>query len=443
MAVTQEYKGQWWLPGKEDDKVSGILYYTPGESLLLELIGNFKDGSQDPFEELINVHRVETIFGQSSDGKDITLFDSGCNLQRTFKADYPVARYHPREIAIGMHINSINDKLFHKAIVKIPELSYWLYPGMLIQELVMDENECQCINIRMKHLTDKERQAYRVTASNKYSFTLLRSASYEGSELLFEPSFKQFTQLQIEKPGNASFKSFYENAVRFERFLSLAMLKEVSYSELSLYCEDCFKCTVGEKKIYIPIIIDTVFHDAPSEKTVGSHKFLFNYQDIQEQYKPVIKKWFVKDSNFDAIRGHFLEAIDYHGKFSYVNFLIVIQAIEGYARRYRLNEAKARQVTNGHKKITLHDYIEAILFEYKDVRRVNQKIDISAITQTRDYHSHLLEQQKKKKVDGEDLYYLTNELRKILVCCIMTYLGFSNMQIDKFTWETSSPVFEY
>ena len=136
MAATQEYKGQWWLPGKDDDKVSGTLYYNPGESLLLELIGNFKDESQDPFQELLNVHRIDVIYGQCPDGKDITLFDAGCNLQRTFKADYPVARYHPREIVIGMHLPSITEKRFFKAVVKIPELSYWLYPGTLIQELI-------------------------------------------------------------------------------------------------------------------------------------------------------------------------------------------------------------------------------------------------------------------------------------------------------------------
>lgn len=441
MAATQEYKGQWWLPGKDDDKVSGTLYYNPGESLLLELIGNFKDESQDPFQELLNVHRIDVIYGQCSDGKDITLFDAGCNLQRTFKADYPVARYHPREIVIGMHLPSITEKRFFKAVVKIPELSYWLYPGTLIQELITDDNGNSCINLRMRCLTEKEQSASKVRTGNDFRFTLQRDASYEGSEYLFEPSFKQFTVLKIEKPKNASFRTFYEQAVRYERFLSLAMLREVAYSELTLYSEDCIKHKSGDKIFYSPIVVDTIFHDKPSEKKIGTHNFLFRYEDIENQYKSVVKKWFSSDRNFDAIRGHFLETLDYHGVFSYTNFLVVIQALEGYARRYKSEEAKQRKVANGHNKITLHDYIEALLLEYMDVRKINQKIDIAAITQTRDYHSHLLEKPKKKKVEGEVLYDLTNELRRILVCCIMSYLGFSNKDIDKFTWETSNSIF--
>lgn len=35
--ATYEYKGKWWLPSKEEDKVSGVLSYTPGESIELVL----------------------------------------------------------------------------------------------------------------------------------------------------------------------------------------------------------------------------------------------------------------------------------------------------------------------------------------------------------------------------------------------------------------------
>lgn len=42
MQSTTVFKGKWWLPDKEDDKVSGVLTYIQGETLELELIGNLE-----------------------------------------------------------------------------------------------------------------------------------------------------------------------------------------------------------------------------------------------------------------------------------------------------------------------------------------------------------------------------------------------------------------
>lgn len=131
MTKANIYKGKWWLPENENDKVSGILTYIPGESIDLELIGNFGDSAQDALSSLLCDKRVSVIYGHASDGSDISLFDCGSDINRFFKADFPIAVYHPRAIAIGIHVSSITEKRFFKAVVKIPELSYWLFPGTI------------------------------------------------------------------------------------------------------------------------------------------------------------------------------------------------------------------------------------------------------------------------------------------------------------------------
>ena len=113
--ATYEYKGKWWLPGKEEDKVSGVLSYTPGESIELELIGNFSDSDKSTINNLFIEERVPVIYGQASEGSDISLFDCGNSIHRVFKADFSIAKYFPRYIAIGMLLPSINEKKFFKA----------------------------------------------------------------------------------------------------------------------------------------------------------------------------------------------------------------------------------------------------------------------------------------------------------------------------------------
>lgn len=440
MTATLKFKGKWWLPDNETDKVSGTLYFTPGEAIRLELIGNFENGSKNALEEIMNVHRVDTIWGQIQNGKDVTLFDSGCSINRFFKADYSVAIYSARYIVIGTHLNSLDEKCFFKAVVDIPELSYWKYPDTLIMGIQEDSEGKQVISVSTRVITKEERTKNKVRIGSGYTFTLDPNRSFNGSDLFFEPSFKQFTNLCIEKTGGASFRSFYNKVVEYEGFLSLAMLREVAYKELSLFSLDVKEQVVG-KTIYKPIIVDSVVHPAPSEKKIETHKFLFNYKDIEADYKAVIKKWFARDPKFDAIRTHFLDSIDYHGHFSYMNFLVIVQAIEGYSRRYMKEMANTRRLANGNNRTKMRDYLEAVIFNQKDIRRVNQKIDISATIQSRDYYSHLLDEKKKKKLDGVELYNLTSQLRRILTCCILTHLGFSNTDIDKFTSETNNSMF--
>lgn len=148
MQSTTVFKGKWWLPDKEDDKVSGMLTYLQGETLELELIGNFRDSAQDALSLMFQDDRIPVIFGQASDGSNISLFDCGCYIHRTYIADFPIVKYTPRAIAVGIHITDINEKRFFKAIVKIPELSYWLFPETIEQKYFLRM-------IRLKVLTSK------------------------------------------------------------------------------------------------------------------------------------------------------------------------------------------------------------------------------------------------------------------------------------------------
>lgn len=444
MTKANIYKGKWWLPENENDKVSGILTYIPGESIDLELIGNFGDSAQDALSSLLCDKRVSVIYGQASDGSDISLFDCGSDINRFFKADFPIAVYHPRAIAIGIHVSSITEKRFFKAVVKIPELSYWLFPGTIERKYFTDEDGISSINVRMDRLSESDRTKASTRLSNGYTLSLIRDAAYHSGDLMFSATFEQFTSLSIKSSKEVSLKGVYEIAVKYERFLSLAMLRDVAYSELTVFSKDSFRTIGKDKVVYNPIRIETVFHDRPSENKIEIHNFLFSFNDIKGRYNDAIKKWYSRDAKFDAIRGHMLESIDYHGHFSYINFLVVIQAIEGFGCRYRKTECALTRDTRiaksqnagkaiGSKDITLADILKTLINEFKDVSYINRKMRIAAVVDSRNYYSHLTERVKKNKLDGVKLFDLTHDLRKILLCCVLSYLGFSNSEIERCT----------
>ena len=138
-----------------------------------------------------------------------------------------------------------------------------------------------------------------------------------------------------------------------------------------------------------------------------------------------------------------MDAIDYHGPFSYINFLVIIQAVEGFGRRFMQKEIAdyRKSLPEGHKSKALHDILSAIFKHYNDVKCINQDTDINAIVETRNYHSHLLPQKSKNAVEIIDLYYLTEELRKLLICCILSYLSFTNEEINVITKNTYNDLF--
>ena len=146
-----------------------------------------------------------------------------------------------------------------------------------------------------------------------------------------------------------------------------------------------------------------------------------------------------------------LESIDYKGHFSYINFLVVIQAIEGYGLRYRKTDVKtvvkariAKALKEGKpigsKDITLADILSTLINDYKDVTCVNKRMNKAAIIDTRHYYSHLTEKKKKHKVDGVKLFDLTYQLRKLLLCCVLSYLGFTNSEIEQYTKDCNSAI---
>ena len=88
------------------------------------------------------------------------------------------------------------------------------------------------------------------------------------------------------------------------------------------------------------------------------------------------------------------------------------------------------------------EILQTVFRQYSDVQIINQSTDLEAIVHTRNYHSHLLPQKSPKAVDGFELYDLTDELRKILICCILSYLGFTNHKIDELTQHSYNNLFQ-
>ncbi|MDP3441447.1 MAG: hypothetical protein Q8T08_01170, partial [Ignavibacteria bacterium] len=61
---------------------------------------------------------------------------------------------------------------------------------------------------------------------------------------------------------------------------------------------------------------------------------------------------------------------------------------------------------------------------FKGVNKItNNPINITHVVSSRNYYSHFFDR-NKNVLDGVKLFYLTNQLRNLLICCVLRLLGF-------------------
>ena len=171
-------------------------------------------------------------------------------------------------------------------------------------------------------------------------------------------------------------------------------------------------------------------YSAPSDDKNGN--FLFTYETIKEQYDSIIRKWYLEKDDIAPIRQHLISSIRSKTVFTSVDFLIVIQAVEGFWWRFRDNAYKEKNSVPQKQNTKLKTILDELLKEFGNVKLLKDiGIDIAAAVDSRHYYSHFMERGKKKNiVDGYELYVLTEKLTKLLICCLLSFVGFNNNEVD-------------
>lgn len=432
-----EIKGYWWLPSSPDSIVAGILTYTPSESIVLELIGQLKSDIS-AMEEFINREEECVILGFSSDAKEISLlkcYPSGGNLN--FSCKFPIQRYKCQHLIIGTHITTLESPLFFKTQIEIPYLSLWSTPNSI--ETIISFNEKQV----EKYCISFKTEEFHIDAVDigEYKLSIDGFVNYRGD--YFEPKIKQKTVVSLTNISDYSLKDVLGKIFLFEQFLSFATLKPLESSKIVLYDKSKYQQLENGKKHYFPIQYIRVHHskETPDEQNITKKlSFLFSYDIIKGEFQPILKKWFLEQVEIAPIRHHLIECVRQKGSFSSVDFLIIIQAIEGFWWRFRDDDYKRINHIKSKKQTNLNTILKSLIDEFKDIEQLNlNEINVNEVVDSRHYFSHFVHKVNKPYAkDGLELYHLTKSIRKLLICCLLNFVGFTNSQILKIIQNSNS-----
>lgn len=414
-----EYKGYWYLPSDPENAIAGILTFVPNESIKLELIGNFEKSA---IGIITSSERssIDIILGITSDAHEITLINchpSGCSYN--FSCSFPITKFSIQYCLNGIHVENFKDKRFSWSDITIPELTTWCYPAAL--ESVYGFNEKGKTNkISVSINTDEViKPITSVDINNLTTLNLMKDVQFNESENHLNQTFKQSTYLQIQKRNKSSISDFLSDIDLFEKFMSLASLTTIKVTNISLYDVQNYQELDNKEKIFHPIELLYVQRSVTAVKT-KEIDFLFTFSQIQDIFPEVIRKWYSETSDIIPIRTHLIQSVKSKNVFDSTDYLIVIQAIEGFCIRFR-------------KEQTLTNELEDLLDEFKEIDKIIQsKIDIKAAVDSRHYYSHFMNKSKRPNtLDGIELYNLTKKLRILLICCLLNFIGIENKRINE------------
>ncbi len=423
MEEIQEFTGIWYLPDKQDNPVAGMLHYNKKEKILLELIGSLfhEDNPVKVFFDDESDYQP-IIYGESSDGKKMTLVNCNKGAQSyNFSSRFPLTSFNCQYIIVGTHLIDKNQRCFNRINVIIPELSQWIYPSLIEKKIFFDNEKLSKyeINIPLEQKILKE-----VELNDHFKLILKSGCNFKESNDQRDLKVNQYTYFQVETIDEKSaFPDFLEQAYLFIHFLSLASLTAQSPTEIYLFNNDDFQAFNNEKHFNaIEILSINRFEESNKEKAI----LLFRYNKIENEFPEIIKKWYSLSKELAPIRNHLLNSIQKKTTFTSLDFLIVVQALEGYHTRFVKFQKKGR--------IYLRERLEHLIQLYSPEIQKIKDIDfnIQKVVDSRDYFSHFFPRSEKTNiVDGLELFELTKKLKLLLICCVLDLVGFSKQKINE------------
>lgn len=416
MTKNEEYKGFWFLPSNVDNKVPGILYFRANTEIRLELIGGFETKIPD----ILTSKSIDIIQGITHENEEISLFFCNRYGSWNMSSPYPITNYNCQYLIRGKHLNEISEKVFNRIEADLAGLFEWYPSGRIQNEIVFSEDDKPTkINCT---ISDSDYWEKIVDIDNDLNAKIRGTANYTLSPDHRETNFSQNTLFEICRTNSKeSFVYFLNKVELFRQFLSLASLSTSDYLQLTLFDDDDYQLSQKGNKLYNRVLLYFVREKEDNHK-IKRHEFLFSHRDIIDTYPVIIRTWYGFNKDLAPIRKHLIESIKFKKVFTSLDFLIIAQALEGYHRRF---------VDKKNDKIFLKERIEGLLGLFLDVQKVsNYPINITHVVNSRHYYSHFYEK-NDNVLDGLELFKLTEQLRVLLICCVLRLIGFDTKLINK------------
>jgi len=437
-----QYRGLWWLPHDPETTVSGTLTYTPGDGVVLDVIGSLVGT-----EEMREMRGPPVILGTSSNGKDISLHGCLPVQMQTSHAGVTTSSYLAEVAFVGVHFENAEDVSFRSMNVRFSHFDEWAnMSGFTVER---SEEGDQIIRYRRPH-------DIRVRVADDCAIIITTIATFPLLLLENRAAIEQQTIARIEATRETSLEGYRTVIRRLQDFLSLAAREPVCVLRIEAETE---ANRMLEPAYYPPVgVFYRSSHVPQARQPLRGWHMLFTYEDISGDLEVLLRNWFEKADQLEPVWGLYFATLDNPHLYLEHHFLSLVQAAEALHERIR----GGRYMADSDYKATvyaplvgaipdvnqgLRDNLEArlrygnryslksrlseLVKEYGGIvpqLLPNRAAFVKNVADTRDYLTHYDERLRKRCASGTDLLALTKRLRVLVEVCLVRQTGLDSQR---------------
>lgn len=433
-----EVSGYFWLPGKSDQRLPGVLHVSETGKITLEVIGVFGDAIASLTGSSPDLPRV---VGVVENGDLVTLEDCfyantsvrfGGLSKSTISANFFLR---------GIQYDEDEPILFSKVSFSLEGLDEWLS----VTGLRVDHNwEERTASI---HFSPPKKIECQLPDGMALAFTF--GWTLPGAPIVTEAKITQKAYITIKSESLRPIEDFLALVFKVNNFLCFAIDETVSLDSATCYWKDIARDVADGEKREVPIQL--YYQSSPLSDTrpkISWHNMLFRYGHVANQLEAILKNWL---SNYETSEPAFnLYFASKAGAHKYLDgrFLSLAQGIETLHRR-NSKDTLMPETEFGDLVValvnscpTIHQDWLAKKLEYANElplrRRIRQMLEpfeslyggskqrkdfIRMVLDTRNYLTHYDEKLAQQAAQGEILWSLCMKLEALFQLHFLRLIG--------------------
>jgi hypothetical protein len=414
--VATELVGEWFEPGKEDQRASGRLLFDPDHGLNLETVSDLPLFPRDT---------IPIMLGVTVDGRLVTLRDVMLQTSTYNSLGGTLAKAHVRMAFVGMHASNLSELRLWNVQARLSHLNDWCFTSG--------------IDFGHAFFPTAGQIAFRppssiVLARNRgalisVSFEFQGSRRPETGERLDPYAFnlEQRAWLSITpRRGRWPYDQYDELLTRIRWFFGFAAGAQDELLELRGEATQSWRAPEGRVRraretVWILFTPPSLFH---SERRRASDMLVCR-PDLraEEQARPLTRWLRLCDQlEMEPVLGPYFAALPTQKMYSDLRFLVFAQAAEAY-------DARRRPGTRT-KQISFKTRVETLVASMPgDLRALVPATFAEEVKNTRNFGTHRDAKNRKRAATGARLWALSELLKFVFDLAMLRELGFTQTQI--------------
>jgi len=428
-----EFKGEWWLPSRPEERVLGTLKFVPGEGGMLELMG------------LLNDAEPGVILGMSADGKPVTLQDCIETRARFRRPGLDTSMFYASAVLEGAHFSTPEEIIFSRVSVLFSNVEEWMYPaGPDVRvnrrgnKMVVECEEPEAIRVSVE-------QGMKISLVPHVGYTVIDGQAAANTETWFTVEPSQAKSLDEYLGVVGDIRNFLCLATT-ERVRVLAMEGRLAASGGGVR-----PATIDGKavKVFLPFV-----NGRGATRPSLGRDIIFRLADVAEQIGQLLTRWLESATRLRCVHDLYFAAHDQPDMYVEHGFFCFVEALEAYHRRairrtdFDNEELRRRreEILDARPDWEHKDWLSARL-EYGNEPSLRKRLKeiverfrplcsqwfgrgcekrrfLDQVVETRNYLVHHDERLEAQAARGELLERLALRLKWLVAACLLEQVGF-------------------